>query len=666
MGLTSRTPGLDEILGDEGGARDALRTRAAGPAGRLPLTEAMLRDAPSGDLFGLTQNVGMGADPRDALRTEYLIVSTAGGLRGEDGRPIALGYHTGHWEVSLLVRAAAETIRAAGGLPFAAYCTDPCDGRTQGTPGMMDSLPYRNDAAVVMRRQIRSLPRRAGVLGVATCDKGLPATMLALAGCADLPGVIVPGGVTLPASDGEDAGAVQTLGARFAHGLATLDQAADLLCRACGSPGGGCQFLGTAATSQVVAEALGLAVPHSALAPSGERIWLDLGRRSALALLRAAALGQPLRAVLTPAAVENAMLAHAAFGGSTNLVLHLPAIAHAAGLPTPSVADWQRVNRSTPRLVDALPNGPRNHPTVQVFLAGGVPEVMLHLRRLGLLDLRALTVTGQTLDETLDWWEQSERRRALKARLNDSDGVDADDVIMAPDAARRRGLVSTAVFPVGNLAPQGSVVKATAIDPSTVDADGVYRHRGPVRFFASEAGAVAALKGRAKPPVQAGDTVVVAGVGPRGTGMEETYQVTSALKFLPWGKTVAVLTDARFSGVSTGACVGHVSPEALAGGPLGRLRDGDVVEVLIDRVRLEGRVDLVGTAEGPLTPDAAARLLADRPTHPDVAPRPDLPADTKLWAALQEASGGIWAGAVYDAESIAGALEAGRPTQEHE
>jgi xylonate dehydratase len=299
---------------------------------------------------------------------------------------------------------------------------------------------------------------------------------------------------------------------------------------------------------------------------------------------------------------------------------------------------------------------------VQVFLAGGVPEVMLHLRRMGLLDRRVLTVTGQTLDETLDWWEQSERRRALKARLKDADGVDADDVIMAPDAARRRGLVSTAVFPVGNLAPHGSVVKATAIDPSTVDADGVYRHRGPVRFFASETAAVAALKGRATPPVQAGDTVVVAGVGPRGTGMEETYQVTSALKFLPWGKTVAVLTDARFSGVSTGACVGHVSPEALAGGPLGRLRDGDVVEVVIDRVRLEGRVDLVGTADGPLTPDAAARLLAERPTHPDVAPRVDLPADTKLWAALQEASGGIWAGAVYDAESIAGALAAGRPT----
>jgi putative YjhG/YagF family dehydratase len=657
--VTSRTPGIDEILAD--GDPGPVRSRAEGPAGRVPVDADMLRDGPSGDLFGLTQNAGMGWNPAESARTPYLILSTHGGLRAEDGHPVALGYHTGHWEVGVLVRAAAEAIRGGGGLPFAAYCTDPCDGRTQGTPGMMDSLPYRNDAAVVMRRQIRSLPRRAGVLGVATCDKGLPATMLALAGCGDLPGVIVPGGVTLPAAGAEDAGTVQTLGARFAHGLVTLEQAAELACRACGSPGGGCQFLGTAATAQVVGEALGLSLPHSALAPSGEPVWLDMARRSALALLRLAALGIPLRRVLTTEAVENAMLAHAAFGGSTNLLLHLPAIAHAAGLRTPTVADWQRVNRATPRLVDALPNGPRNHPTVRVFLAGGVPEVLLHLRRMGLLHRQALVATGETMDEALDWWEASERRRRMKARLREADGIDAEEVIMDADAARGRGLASTAVFPVGNLAPHGSVVKATAIDPSVVGQDDVYRHRGPVRVFTAEKAAVAAIKGRGERPVQPGDVLVLAGVGPRGTGMEETYQVTSALKFIPWGKSVAVVTDARFSGVSTGACIGHVSPEALAGGPLGRLRDGDLVEIVIDRKRQVGSVDLVGSAEGPLDADGAAALLSSRPPHPDLAPRPDLPEDTRLWAALQEASGGIWAGCVYDPDRIAAAL-AGRLT----
>jgi putative YjhG/YagF family dehydratase len=651
--MTSRTPEIAEILSDADQGKT--RARGEGPSGRLPLGADALLNRPSGDLFGLTQNAGMGWDPAEAGRTPFLVLSTLGGLRGDDGRPVALGYHTGHWEVGLLVRAAAEAFRDGGGLPFAAYCTDPCDGRTQGTPGMMDSLPYRNDAAMVMRRQIRSLPGRAGVLGVATCDKGLPATMLALAGCPDLPGLIVPGGVTLPTASGEDAGTVQTLGARFAHGLVTLDDAAALACRACGSPGGGCQFLGTAATSQVVAEALGLSLPHSALAPSGEPVWLDAARRSALALMRLAALPVPIGRILTADAIENALLAHAAFGGSTNLVLHLPALAHAAGQRTPTVADWQRASRATPRLVDALPNGPRNHPTVRVFLAGGVPEVLLHLRRMGLLHRDALTATGLTLDQVLDWWEASSRRRRMKERLREAEGIDADDVIMGPDEARRRGLSGTAVFPVGNLAPEGSVVKATAIDPSVVEGD-VYLHRGKARVFTSEAAAVAAIKGLTEPKVAAGDVVVMAGLGPHGTGMEETYQVTSALKFIPWGKSVAVLTDARFSGVSTGACIGHVSPEALAGGPIGRLRDGDVVEIRIDRAALEGRVDLVATAEGPLTSEEAAQLLRSRPPHPGLAPRPDLPADTRLWAALQEASGGTWAGCVYDVDRIVAAL----------
>src|SRR5882757_3926702 len=261
-----------------------LRTRAPGPTGALPLTEDLLRTAPSGDLFGLTQNVGMGWEPERANDRQFLILSTAGGVRAPDGKPIALGFHTGHWEISLQVEAAARELRALGATPFAAAVSDPCDGRSQGTAGMFDSLPYRNDAAIVLRRLIRSLPRRSGVMGIATCDKGLPAMMMALAAMRDLPCVLVPGGVTLPPADGEDAGKVQTLGVRFAHGLISLQEASDLGCRACASPGGGCQFLGTAATSQVVGEALGMSLPHSALAPSGQPVWTDLAVRSARAV----------------------------------------------------------------------------------------------------------------------------------------------------------------------------------------------------------------------------------------------------------------------------------------------------------------------------------------------------------------------------------------------
>jgi xylonate dehydratase len=649
----SKAPDLAGLIEPEDRSILEVQTAAEGPQGALPLTDAMLREWPSGDLFGLSQDAGMGWEPAEVGGDPYLILSTQGGLRAPDGRPIALGYHTGHWEVGLLVQEAAEQVRALGGVPFAGMVSDPCDGRSQGTAGMMDSLPYRNDAAIVFRRLIRSLPRRKGVVGVATCDKGLPAMLLALAGMKSLPGVIVPGGVTLPPRRGEDAGKIQSIGARYSHGALTLAEAAELGCRACASPGGGCQFLGTAATAQVVAEALGLTVPHAALAPSGQPIWRDMARRSARALVGLAARGLATRDILTASAVRNAMAVHAAFGGSTNLLLHVPAIAFAAGLARPTVDDWHEVNVKVPRLVSVLPNGPVDHPTVRAFLAGGVPEVMLHLRELGLLDESALTASGEPLGRVLDAWPASERRERLRERLHEADGVDPDDVIMPPSRARERGLTSTVTFPRGNLAPEGSVIKSTAIDPSVVDADGVYRKTGPARVFTRERDAVAAIK---RGDIRPGDVLVLIGRGPMGAGMEEIYQITSALKHLPFGKHVAVVTDARFSGVSTGACIGHVGPEALAGGPIGRVRDGDLIRIVVDRVRLEGSVDLVGADGDELGAGPVARLLAARPPHPDLSPDPDLPDDTRLWAALQAVGGGTWGGCVYDPDAILAAL----------
>jgi putative YjhG/YagF family dehydratase len=634
-----------------------IATRAPGPAGSLPLTEQMLRERPSGDLFGWTQNAGMGWEPSALGGPEYLLLSTHGGIRAPDGRPIALGYHTGHWEVGLLLEAAAQELKAARAIPFAASCTDPCDGRSQGTTAMFDSLPYRNDAATIFRRLIRSLPTRRGVLGVATCDKGLPAMMMALAAMHDLPCVLVPGGVTLLPEEGEDAGRVQTIGVRFVHGDITLEQAADLGCRACGTPGGGCQFLGTAATAQVVGEALGMSLGHSALAPSGHPIWLDTARRSAHALMSLHARGITMRHVLTEAALHNAMVTFAAFGGSTNLIMHLPAIAHAAGLERPTVHEWADVNRRVPRIVDALPNGPRNHPTIQVFLAGGVPEVMLHLRRAGLLETDALTVSGVTLGEQLDEWESSARRAQLRSQLRARDGVDPDDVILSPGEAGGRGMTSTICLPTGNIAPEGAVIKSTAIDPAVVSPDGVFRFTGPAKVFLSEPAAIAAIKGGR---IQAGDVLVLICRGPMGAGMEETYQLTSALRYLDFGKHVTIVTDARFSGVSTGACIGHVSPEALAGGPVGKLRDGDMIEILIDRGTLQGTVNLVGENGTVVGADEGARVLAGRQPRADLAADPALPDDTRLWAALQDVSGGTWGGSVFDVDAIVAVIAAGK------
>ena len=635
----------------------AVATHAPGPAGQLPITPEMLLTQPSGNLFGLSMNVGMGWSPQHLLGPEVLILSTHGGVRAPDGTPIALGFHTGHWEVGLLVSEAARELSALNAVPFAGACTDPCDGRTQGTSGMLDSLPYRNDAAIVLRRLMRSLPTRAGVLGVATCDKGLPAMMMALAGSRDIPTVLIPGGVTLLPEHGEDAGKVQTIGARYAQQQITLEYAAEMGCRACATPGGGCQFLGTAATAQVVAEALGLALPHSALAPSGQPIWLDAARRSARAVLRLRELHLGTRDVLTPASIENAMVVHAAFGGSTNLLLHLPAIAHAASLQRPTAADWAHINRQVPRLVDALPNGPGNYATVQVFLAGGAPEVMLRLRRAGLLNTSVTTVTGKSLDANLDWWEASSRRERLRRNLFDQDGIDPDDVVMSPDRARSRGLTSTVCFPAGNLAPEGAVIKSTSIDPTLIDEHGIYRHQGPARVFVTEAAAIHAIK---KGLIAAGDVLVLACSGPAGAGMQEIYQITAALKALPFGKHVAVLTDGRFSGVSTGACIGHISPEALAGGQIGKLQDGDAIEIIIDRTNLTGSVNLIGTAERPFSPEEGARELASRLSRADLHPHPDLPDDTRLWAALVQASGGIWGGCVYDVNAIAARLDPGK------
>ncbi len=637
-------------------------THAPGPQGRLPLEAEFLRGAASGEVFGMTQDAAMGWQPERLLAKEFLILGTLGGIRAPDGTPIALGYHTGHWEVGLLMQAAAEEFTRLGTTPFAGYVSDPCDGRTQGTSGMMDSLAYRNDAATVLRRLVRSLPSRRGVLGVATCDKGLPAMLIALASQRKLAGVLVPGGVTLLPEEGEDAGKVQSVSARFAHGLISLEEASDLACRACASPGGGCQFLGTAGTSQVVAEALGLALTHSALAPSGQPVWLDLARRSARALLQLEAAGLSVADILSDDAIHNAMVVHAAFGGSTNLLLHLPAIAHAAGLRRPRMEDWAAVNRAVPRLVDVLPNGPTGYGTVQVFLAGGVPEVMLHLRALGLLRLEARTVQGGTLGEALDAWQTSQRRTRLRARLVELDGIDPDEVIMDPARARQRGLTSTVAFLRGNLAPDGAIVKSTAIDPAVVDPDGVYRKTGPARVFTSEHDAIAAIKGVRGAPVRPGDVIVLMGRGPLGCGMVETYEVTSALKYLPWGKQVALITDARFSGVSTGACIGHVGPEALAGGPLGRVCEGDMIQIVIDRVNLTGSIDLVSDGERPYNPAEGAALLAARPLHPGLAPDPDLPDDTRLWAALQNLSGGTWGGCVYDVDAILAAI--GNATKE--
>ena len=568
-----------------------MRSQADGPSGFLPLTDDLLRHAPSGTVFGMTQNVGMGADPARSGDPGVLLLSTQGGMRHPDGTPAALGYHTGHYELGTIAATVAAELTDRGFLPFAGFVSDPCDGRSQGTTAMFDSLPYRNDAAIVMRRLIRSLPHRVGVVGIATCDKGLPAMMMALAGSPDVATVLVPGGVTLPPARGEDAGTVQTLGARYAHGLISLEDAAALGCAACASPGGGCQFLGTAATAQVVGEALGLAVGHTALAPSGEPVWLEGGLRAVAAVAVRVAAGPDHRR-------RAQRGCRAQRDGRARRVrrLHQPAAARARDRPR---------RRAAPTDGGGLAGGGPINPADRVRAAertGAAPD------RPGLPGRRgaggdAAPARPRAAAASARGWSRAPRWgngwrpgrgasgvQRFRAILADR-GFDPDEVIFGPERARAVGMAGTVAFPIGNLAPEGSVVKATAIDPRSLDADGIYRFTGPARVFTDEHVAIEAIKTGV---VQAGEVLALVGCGPAGTGMEETYQLTSALKHVPFGRQVALLTDARFSGVSTGACIGHVGPEALAGGPVGRLRTGDLVRIEIDTVQLTGTLDFVG------------------------------------------------------------------------
>ena len=635
-----------------------VRTKVDPRDGALPFTEELLLNSPSGDVFGFSQDAGMGWDPKFLTGHHTLILSTQGGIRRDDGQPLALGYHTGHWELGLLSQRAAKRFKELGCLPFAAYCSDPCDGRSQGTPGMMDSLPYRNSAAEVLARLVRSLPPAAGILGIATCDKGLPAMMMAMAECNHLPGVLVPGGVTLPPSEGEDAGTIQSIGARFAHGEVSLKEAAELGCAACASPGGGCQFLGTAASAQVTAEALGIALPHSALAPSGEQVWLELATQSTNALVSLIEKQISLEQILTPEAVHNAMVVHAAFGGSTNLLLHIPAIAASADIRRPGLEDWTRINQDVPRLVDVLPNGPDNYMTVQVYLAGGVPEVMLRLRDMGLLKLDGLTVSGLTVGENLSWWEQSDRRQRFLELLQRSDGLEREQVIMDEAGAKEHGLNRTVVFPVGNIGPEGAVVKSAAVNPELF-VDGVYFQRGPARVFVNEDDAIAAVKSTGSDALKPGDVMVLLCRGPQGAGMPETAQITIALKGTKSLSNIALITDGRFSGFSSGPCIGHIGPEALAEGPIGKILDGDIIEIRIDKETLEASLNLVGDAGTPERECSAATgsaILAERSPRNDLSRDPGMPDSVRLWSVLQQTGGGVWGGCVYDVDAISAAL----------
>ena len=543
-------------------------------------SQEMRRLAPEMDPLRL----GSGWMPEDLGKPQVLIESTFG-----DSHPGSVG-------LDRLVEAARKGVRDGGGFGARYFCTDICDGESQGTDGINFSLVSREMIAGMIEIHANATPFDAGVF-IASCDKGLPGNLIGLCR-ADIPSVVIPGGTM---NAGPELLTLEQLGAYSARyergeiGEEKLDWAKQNACPSCGA----CSFIGTASTMQMMAEALGLALPGSALLPaeSGELLnyAYEVGKRAA------EMAGHPeLRPskLLTRESFENAILVHAAVSGSTNCLLHLPAIAHEAGIEI-DIDTFDRLHRQVPYILDLRPAG--RWPAEFFYYAGGVPAVMEQIK--GLLHLDAMTITGHTLGENLEALKQngyygrcrqamelSNRRRGLH--------LTAEDVIRPADNPLGTG-GSVAVLK-GNLAPEGAVIKHTACPKEMFHA--VLRARP---FDSEEECLDAVLHHKVSP----GDAVFIRYEGPKGSGMPEMFYTSEAISSDgELGRSIALITDGRFSGASTGPVIGHVSPEAASGGPIALVEEGDLIELDIPGRKLE----IVGIAGKRCTPEEVAAELEKR------------------------------------------------------
>ena len=543
-------------------------------------SQEMRRLAPEMDPLRL----GSGWMPEDLGKPQVLIESTFG-----DSHPGSAG-------LDRLVEAARKGVRDGGGFGARYFCTDICDGESQGTDGINFSLVSREMIAGMIEIHANATPFDAGVF-IASCDKGLPGNLIGLCR-ADIPSVVIPGGTM---NAGPELLTLEQLGAYSARyergeiGEEKLDWAKQNACPSCGA----CSFIGTASTMQMMAEALGLALPGSALLPaeSGELLnyAYEAGKRAAE---MACHPGLRPSKLLTRESFENAILVHAAVSGSTNCLLHLPAIAHEAGIEI-DIDTFDRLHRQVPYILDLRPAG--RWPAEFFYYAGGVPAVMEQIK--GLLHLDAMTITGHTLGENLEALKQngyygrcrqamelSNRRRGLH--------LTAEDVIRPADNPLGTG-GSVAVLK-GNLAPEGAVIKHTACPKEMFHA--VLRARP---FDSEEECLDAVLHHKVSP----GDAVFIRYEGPKGSGMPEMFYTSEAISSDgELGRSIALVTDGRFSGASTGPVIGHVSPEAASGGPIALVEEGDLIELDIPGRKLE----IVGIAGKRCTPEEVAAELERR------------------------------------------------------
>ena len=543
-------------------------------------SQEMRRNAPELDPL----RIGTGWKPEDLSKPQVMIESTFGDS------------HPGSGHLDILVEEVRKGIEEAGGHGARYYCTDICDGESQGTDGINYSLASREMIANMIEIHANATPFDAGVY-LASCDKGLPGNLMGLAR-VDVPAVVVPGGTM---NAGPEMLTLEQLGmysAKYQRGEIDEEKLNWAKCNACPSCGA-CSFIGTASTMQIMAEALGLALPGSALMPATSPDLLSFARQAGRQAVKLAYMEHMRPSdIVTMDSFENAILVHAAVSGSTNCLLHIPAIAHEFGIEITGDT-FDRLHRNARYLLDVRPAG--RWPAECFYYAGGVPAIMEEIK--GHLHLDAMTVTGKTLGENLEELKKNGFYERCETWLQDFNAryhvsLKKEDIIRPYEDAI--GTDGSIAILRGNLAPEGAVIKHTACPKEMFKA--VLRARP---FDSEEECLDAVLKHK----VEKGDAVFIRYEGPKGSGMPEMFYTSEAISSdKELGKSIALITDGRFSGASTGPVIGHCSPEAVDGGPIALVEEGDLIEIDVE----ERKLNIIGIAGERRTMEEVAAVLEER------------------------------------------------------
>lgn len=492
--------------------------------------------------------LGMGWKTEDLDKPKIIIESTFGDS------------HPGSAHLLTFVDTASQGVAQMGGKAARYFTTDICDGMAQGHDGINYSLASRDMIANMVEIHNNATPFDAGVF-IASCDKGLPGLLMGI-GRTNLPAVVVTGGVMEAGPDLLTLEQIGTYSAMYQRGEITEEQLTYYKHHACPSCGA-CSFMGTAGTMQVMCEALGLTLPGSALLPATSSDLLEVAKKAGEQAVRLAQLGITARDIVTKQSFENAIVIHAAISGSTNALLHLPAIAHEFGIEI-DAETFEQIHKNAHYLLNVRPAG--RWPSEYVYYAGGVPAIMEEVR--SLLHLDALTVTGKTLGENLEDLKHTGYYEKCEKYLQKT-GLQKEDIIFPFDTPI--GKNGTIAILKGNLAPEGAVVKHSAVPPE------MHQALLNARPFDCEEDAIAAVLAH---EIKPGDAVFIRYEGPKGSGMPEMFYTTEAISSDPeLGKTIALITDGRFSGASKGPAIGHVSPEAAEGGPIALVQEGDLIQI---------------------------------------------------------------------------------------